>query len=812
MRRRLASRALGLARAAIAATWAALATAAAAQEVPDYEAWESVASRAEAAVEAGRASDEAFESLRAEVDAFRAEFLAAQGINATRLETLRAQLDALGQPPEEGAPEAAEIAQRRAELSEQITALAAPGIAAGEAFSRADGIIGEIDTILRERRAEALFSRGPPVWDLAIWASAASDLNDSLFDLVDGMARAADDGVAAREIEENLPAILVLLAVALVFVLRGRRWLEIVGERLERRGGAEGAAGLRLSGFLISLGQVIVPFIGLLALSLALNRTGLFFFWGERLVAHIPAIGTAIFIYRWLGGRLFPRIEGVHSPLNIPTDLYRRARYLLLFLGLTLAVGLFVARLAEIDRYSEDTRAALVLPVVIGTGYLLFRLGRLMGRHAPATNEEGEVQLSVLDRLVGLLSRLARTVGVVGPLLALVGYLNAAEALTFPAVQTLALFAVLALLVDVMRDIYVVISRGQASADESLVPVLASTALFIFSAPVLALIWGATVNDLGEVWIAVQEGVVLGDTRISPGAFFTLVAVFAVGYAVTRFVQSALRTSVLPKTKLDQGGRTAVVSGLGYIGIFLAALVAISAAGIDLTSLAFIAGALGVGIGFGLQNIVSNFISGIILLVERPISEGDWIEVGPNMGFVRDISVRSTRIETFDRTDVIVPNADLISGTVTNYTRGNTVGRVIVSVGVAYGTDTRRVEALLKEIAEAHPMVTLKPPPFIYFKGFGESSLDFEIRAILRDVTWVLVVQTEMNHAIAERFAEEGIEIPFAQRDLWLRNPEALRGVPKTPAPAAEVAPRPGQASETARPDFEGGDGGGDHH
>ena len=754
---------------------------------PDYQAWNTRADAIEAELETPEITEERLYRLRAELVVFRTGFQAAQNVNAPRIESLRQQIESLGAPPEDPSTESAEVAARRAALNAELATLQAPRIAAQEAFSRADNLVRRIDTTLRERQADALLSVEPYPWNPANWVVAISALFDSSALIATEFNNTISSQLRQRQLRENLPLIAGMLIFGAFVLFRGRASIE--GLVLSLRSGRIGTRVLgnspkaqRLLGLTLSFSQVIVPSLAVLALYTAATATSMLGTSSLALADAIAKLGVVYFIARWLGYWLFPGSEDLHAPLMLTQGQRRQGRVLINILGLL--VGLDAVALAFIGGPNASTTVLSVVsfPIIVLTAIALFRFGQLFIQHSKANAASDTEETEFKDRAIGLAGRAAVLVAVVAPVLAALGYRNAAEAGLFPTLYSLALFAVLLLLLRIVGDIFDLVTKRPDDAPEPLLPALIGFVLALGSLPLFALFWGVSTTQLTEFFSFLLTGFQIGNTRIAPSALLVLILVFAVGYYATRLLQGALGSSVLPKTKIDKGGQKAIISGTGYVGIFVAALVAISTAGIDLSGLAIVAGALSVGIGFGLQNIVSNFISGVILLIERPIAEGDWIEVGATMGVVKAISVRSTTIETFDRTDVIVPNTDLIAGSVTNWTRYNMTGRIIVPVGVAYGTDTRRVEQILLEIGNAQPLALLDPAPNVIFSDFGADALMFELRMILSDVSLGISVRTEIRHQIAERFAQEGIEIPFAQRDIWLRNAEVLRPDYRPPA------------------------------
>jgi potassium-dependent mechanosensitive channel len=289
--------------------------------------------------------------------------------------------------------------------------------------------------------------------------------------------------------------------------------------------------------------------------------------------------------------------------------------------------------------------------------------------------------------------------------------------------------------------------------------------------------WGIFAADFFDV---VQEAVFggrVGAISISLGTIITAVVLLLLGFVATRAVQRWLDRRFLPRTGLDPGLQNSVSVLFGYAGVITALIIALAELGIDLQKVAFIAGALSVGIGFGLQSVVSNFVCGIILLAERPIRVGDWVLVKNEEGFVRRISVRATEIETFDRASVIVPNQDLITGVVKNMTHGNPIGRLTIKLGVGYDSDMDKVREILLEIAQAHPQVMRTPGPNVVFVGFGVLALDVELRCFVGNVEHALATRSDLNFAILRRFREAGIGIPTNPADLKLaEKPSAQPG------------------------------------
>jgi small-conductance mechanosensitive channel len=718
----------------------------------DYPLWEQMAERSEAEIQDRNTSSERMEEIRVQLAKWRAALLNAQSANSARIATVRQQIDALGPAPADGLVEAEEISIRRQELASQLVKLQAPGIAAEEAYRRADGLIREIDRTLRERQADQLLQLWPSPLNPGNWPEAAIGLADTVQRLWDEVSDAWTNPRARGELFDNLPLILALVAVAIALVVYVRRWIERFTERLQAGASARGR---HFWALIASLGGIILPTVGVFALSWALLASGMLGDVGLQIAASLTGVGFVIFSAAWLGARAFPRLQDDGAVLPLPPERRAEGRFLALLMGMVIGADNVRSAAMDAQAYSDATTSVMSFPILLTGGLVLMRLGRTL-RKSRETDDKAQ---SYSLRLIQLLARALTVLGFVGPVLAGFGYVQAAEAVIYPAILSFALVTLLFILQRLIGDGWALITKSDEAARDALVPVLAGFALSIAALPLLALIWGARLSDLTELWTRFTEGFQIGSTKISPSNFMIFAIVFVIGYMLTRLFQGALRTTILPKTKMEPGGQTALVAGVGYVGVFLAALIAINAAGLDLSGLAIVAGALSVGIGFGLQNIVSNFISGIILLVERPVSEGDWIEVGGVQGKVRAISVRSTRIETFDRNDVIVPNADLITGRVTNWTRFNLSGRIIVPVAVAMGTDTRRVEALLKEIAAEQPLAILNPPPIIAFMGYSATQLNFEIRVILRDVNFGMQVRSEINHRILQRLAEEGIAI-----------------------------------------------------
>ena len=287
--------------------------------------------------------------------------------------------------------------------------------------------------------------------------------------------------------------------------------------------------------------------------------------------------------------------------------------------------------------------------------------------------------------------------------------------------------------------------------------------LLLFLAYSLLVLWGIPGAFMVQAAKKLMFGFKVGGINISLISIITGLAVFVISLMLMRMMKKRLANNLLNRINMDEGIRHSLISGFSFTGIIISAILAIVAMGIDLSNLAVIAGALSVGIGFGLQDVIKNLVSGIILLFERPFKVGDWVLIGGEEGKIKQINIRSTEVETFNKASVIIPNATLISSSLTNLTHGNNWQRQSVMVGVSYDSDADQVTRLLLECARSCKKVMRVPAPYVLFKNFGESSLDFELRFYVSDIWSGWQASSDIRYEILRRFRDENINIAYPQ-------------------------------------------------
>jgi potassium efflux system protein len=713
--------------------------------------------------------------LRQTVAAAREELQARIADLEPRVAEAEARLKQLGPAPARDAPpEGAAVAAERERLA--------------SAFGELDGALKQTRLLavhaeqlaarLAERRqtlyARELFERSASVLNPSFWIEAADALPERMRNL-GALLRWWAGAVRDRGPLPILTGALLLLSIGFAAVALTRWWLP----RFDIRSAAETRLAKARTGVVVFLVLALRTPLALVGCLFVLQILGL---WPDRFeelgAGLVAAVVAAAFGRGVARGLLAPdrperRLIAVHD-LAVPC----LHDYLV---WSTRAVGAII--LLQSVHNILLAPSAIVFAThalfALAVAGLLWRLVRCLLRAKAQAGGELVAPAPWARLLIWLVIVL-----IVGALVG--GYVPFAAFVALRAVVAGAVIGLLCLLFPGIDALFTEAlnertERGQALAANlgvaprniGLINMLLSALLRVLLAvAALLLIIGPrdfSTVDLVDSFRRVPLAVRMGEITISLQALLGAATVVIVALLITRVVQRWLQTQVLPRTSLESGLQHSIATIFGYVGIIAAISLALGSLGIDLQKIAFIAGALSLGIGFGLQAVVSNFVSGLILLAERPIRVGDSIVVKGEEGWVRRIRVRATEIETYDRASVIIPNSDLITGVVKNWTHANTMGRIVVKVGVAYDCDPEQVRDILTGLANEHPQVLKTPPPRAFLVAFGDSALDFELRCVVANVENGPVAKSDLHYAILKRFREAGIEIPYPQREVRFR-------------------------------------------
>ncbi len=686
---------------------------------------------------------------------------------------LNAQIEALGPKPGDGESEPSAISSRRERLDEKLSRAMAPILELQERRARAALLVADIDArtgvLMNNRRLERSLSPLDP----RTWVRAAGEIRNGIANIGSRPSPVANPLLF---VAGGMVSILVLGAIS--YWLARKVWhaiVERVMRRIERSDGV-----IRHLALIMALDLIAaIVFVIALAISASLFVITLVAIFDPAEVSMIVAtlVVAAVIVAggQWLGRSIMASPFKQLRLLVLPPDTEKTAVAIIRNLSILLAGELLLGVLEERGMLAVNVSRLLSSILIAGGAWLIWRMAALLqlARRYEREQHPSEEPHGAAINFSGTIARLIRFFAIAAVAAAVAGYVFLARSIL---TSTLLSLALVCLAVYLHRSVTLAINSLAAGALRHyrrllhFLPLVTGLILVLIVLPMLAIIWGYDANQIGEGILLLKNGVEFGQVRVSAGDVITFFIVFFIGFFITRWIQRFISLAIMPELGIDTGAQASIITFLGYVGITLAAFIAIATTGLDLSSLAFVAGALSVGLGFGLQSVVENFVSGILLLIERPIKVGDWVEVGEYSGIVRKIAVRSTHIETFDRHQIIVPNSQLITEVVKNRSFSVGPSRIIVPIGVAYGTDLERARDVLLEIAHANEKTLEYPEPAVAMDGFGDSAINLKILAFVADATDGAPTASALNFAIARRFEEEGISIPFPQRELHVRS------------------------------------------
>jgi potassium efflux system protein len=679
---------------------------------------------------------------------------------------------AAGQPPE---PEQAAL--NRAELNYLFGLLSAGQAAVHSANLRIDQLVNSIQDIRRKNFATSLLQPVPGIYSYQTWAglpeyvpSATSRVRGIVTDWWDSVRDQNDVLLIAFE------AVLLWVVLTLAAwhgVRRLRRWQHDGEPPFWRR--ASSAAGV----IVLRIVPIVAPIAflyGMIAEAQALPERvdWIFYSTAQSIITifAVSAIATTVFAPWSSHWRLMPASD--------------RAATRICGLILTLAIVYGVTNLIYVVTRLVQAPFALTVAVAFPSSLLLaviivaILLTPLDGQH--------QERMPSLRWLTWLRIPIWITVAAIVAC-ALGGYLALSRFLAQQLIVTGSILSFLYLLLlwvdgfmQGLGDDSAATGRWlkeragleQRRREQLVLPIglALKFAVLVFSVPLILLQWGYRWPDIYDWYSQLFFGFHIGNTQVSFAVLLASIIVFGLAYAAARLFQGWLDAHVLKPAGISGGVRESIRTGVGYVGIVIAALAAFSYAGFNLSNLAILAGAFSVGIGFGLQSVVNNFVSGLILLAERPIKVGDLVVVGNEEGYVRKISVRSTEVETSERARVLIPNSCFITEKVKNWTLRDNTRRIVIPISVGYGCDARKVRATLLKVAQDNPNVMTMPAPSVDF-DFGADALNFNLYAFVDDLNKGGSTSTDLRIAILDAFNEAGIA--FRQTDASPQNMDWLR-------------------------------------